>query len=50
MAFTPSIAILVLGRFIVGLGVGTAAMVVPVYLAEISPTSIRGILVSSNVV
>ena len=50
MAFTPSIVILVCGRFVVGLGVGTAAMVVPVYLAEIAPTTIRGILVGSNIV
>ena len=50
MAFSPFIAILVFGRFVVGLGVGTAAMVVPVYLAEISPTTIRGILVGSNIV
>ena len=49
MAFTPSIFILVVGRFVVGLGVGTAAMVVPVYLAEIAPTSIRGILVGANI-
>ena len=50
MAFTPSIFILVVGRFVVGLGVGTAAMVVPIYLAEIAPTSIRGALVASNIV
>jgi len=50
MAFTPSIAILIIGRFIVGLGVGVAAMVVPVYLAEISPKKYRGVIVNSNVV
>lgn len=50
MAIAPTIPILVVGRFIVGLGVGVAAMVVPVYLAEISPKNIRGILVNLNVV
>jgi SP family myo-inositol transporter-like MFS transporter 13 len=50
MAITPSIPILVVGRFIVGLGVGVAAMVVPIYLAEIAPKNIRGTLVNLNVV
>jgi len=50
MAFTPSIAILIVGRFIVGLGVGVAAMVVPVYLSEVSPKKVRGIIVNLNVV
>ncbi|CAI2366912.1 unnamed protein product [Moneuplotes crassus] len=50
MAFTPSIFILVVGRFVVGIGVGVAAMVVPVYIAEISPKNIRGVLVNLNVV
>ena len=48
MAFSPSVNILILGRFIVGFGVGSAAIVVPVYLAEVSPASVRGILVSLN--
>ena len=48
MAFSPSVNILILGRFIVGLGVGSAAIVVPVYLAEVAPASVRGILVSLN--
>ena len=37
MTFTPSIALLIVGRFIIGVGVGTAAMVVPVYLSEFCP-------------
>lgn len=49
MGFSPSITVLVFGRFVVGLGVGVAAMVVPVYLAEVAPKSIRGTLVNLNV-
>lgn len=50
MAFSPNVAVLVVGRFIVGLGVGVAAMIVPVYIAEVAPKNIRGILVNLNVV
>lgn len=48
MAFAGDIPVLMVGRFIVGLGVGTASMVVPVYLAEVSPTEIRGTVVAVN--
>jgi MFS family permease len=37
MAIAPDVGILIVGRFIVGVGVGIAAMVVPMYLAEVSP-------------
>jgi MFS family permease len=37
MAMAPTIPILMTARFIVGIGVGVAAQVVPVYLAEVSP-------------
>jgi sugar porter (SP) family MFS transporter len=47
-AAAPSVGILVLARFILGLGVGTAAMVVPLYLSEIAPTAIRGAITSLN--
>mmetsp|Transcript_15952 Transcript_15952/g.13928 ORF Transcript_15952/g.13928 Transcript_15952/m.13928 type:complete len:157 (+) Transcript_15952:424-894(+) len=50
MAFTPSILILISGRFIVGIGVGVAAMVVPIYLAEVAPKQIRGMIVNFNVI
>ncbi|SPO35350.1 related to myo-inositol transporter [Pseudozyma flocculosa] len=39
---------LVLGRVLVGLGVGMASMVVPTYLAEVAPTSVRGRIVGFN--
>lgn len=39
---------LVLGRVLVGLGVGMASMIVPTYLAECAPTSIRGRIIAVN--
>ncbi|EST06242.2 General substrate transporter [Kalmanozyma brasiliensis GHG001] len=39
---------LVLGRVLVGLGVGMASMVVPTYLAEIAPTKVRGRIIGIN--
>ena len=47
-AFAPSVGILVAARFIIGLGVGSAALVVPLYLSEIAPTEIRGAITSLN--
>ncbi|KAH7049396.1 general substrate transporter [Macrophomina phaseolina] len=40
-----SLGLLIAGRVVAGLGIGTAAPVIPVYIAEISPPSIRGRLV-----
>ena len=37
MGYADSVEMLMLGRVIVGLGVGVAAQIVPLYLAEISP-------------
>ncbi|VDL85870.1 unnamed protein product [Schistocephalus solidus] len=36
---------LICGRFVVGAGVGLASMTVPVYIAECSPSEIRGRLI-----
>lgn len=47
-AFAESIGIFILGRIVGGLGVGVAILVAPVYIAEISPASKRGWLVSFN--
>jgi sugar porter (SP) family MFS transporter len=48
VAFAPSVAFIILGRFLLGLGVGLASMVVPLYIAEIAPADRRGALVSLN--
>src|SRR5437588_3488012 len=47
-ALAPSIGVLIAARFILGLAVGSAAMVVPLYLAEISPAEERGAITSLN--
>ncbi|CAL0300439.1 unnamed protein product [Lupinus luteus] len=49
MAAASDPYILIFGRFLVGLGVGVASVTAPVYIAEVSPSEIRGSLVSSNV-
>jgi sugar porter (SP) family MFS transporter len=47
-AVAPSVWVLVAARVIIGLAVGSAALVVPLYLAEIAPTEIRGAVASLN--
>src|SRR5215212_8139507 len=37
VALTPNVVILIFGRFVLGLGVGLASLVVPLYIAEIAP-------------
>ncbi|KGN53026.1 inositol transporter 1 [Cucumis sativus] len=49
MAAAPDPYILIAGRFLVGMGVGVASVTAPVYIAEASPSEIRGGLVSTNV-
>lgn len=48
MALAPTVGVLMLGRFLVGLGVGVAAQIVPLYLSEVAPIEIRGKVVSVN--
>jgi sugar porter (SP) family MFS transporter len=45
--FAPDTVILVIGRLIVGGGVGVAAVAAPLYAAELAPTSLRGRFVSA---
>lgn len=48
MAVAPNPGVLILGRVLVGLGVGAASVSVPLYISEASPAKIRGALVSTN--
>jgi sugar porter (SP) family MFS transporter len=45
---SPSVGQLVAARILGGLGVGVASLLVPVYIAELSPPESRGALVSLN--
>jgi MFS transporter, SP family, sugar:H+ symporter len=47
-AAAPGAGALVAARFVLGLAVGSAALVVPLYLSEIAPTKIRGAIASLN--
>ncbi|HUB15086.1 MAG TPA: sugar porter family MFS transporter [Acetobacteraceae bacterium] len=47
-AVAQGVAVLVVGRFLVGLAIGVASMLTPLYLAEIAPASDRGAIVSLN--
>ncbi|KAF7807225.1 inositol transporter 1-like [Senna tora] len=49
MAVAPDPYVLIVGRLFVGVGVGIASVTAPVYIAEASPSEIRGGLVSTNV-
>jgi sugar porter (SP) family MFS transporter len=47
-ALAPGLAILLAGRLLVGVGIGGASMLTPLYLAEVAPSQERGALVSFN--
>ena len=44
--FAPSVGWLVFGRMILGLAIGMVNFVIPLYLSELSPQRVRGMLVS----
>ncbi|CAD6210026.1 unnamed protein product [Miscanthus lutarioriparius] len=46
MGLAPDYGLLMVGRFVAGIGVGFALMIAPVYTAEVAPTSARGFLTS----
>jgi len=48
MAVAPNPWVIIIGRILVGLGVGMASMTAPLYISEASPARIRGALVSTN--
>ena len=47
-AISPNLVFFLVCRVIVGLGIGAAASVVPVYISEIAPARLRGRLVTLN--
>ena len=47
-AFSPGYVVLLAARVVIGLAVGAASMVVPLYISEVAPPRIRGALVSFN--
>ncbi|KAI2642281.1 putative MFS myo-inositol transporter [Xylaria nigripes] len=48
-AFSANVSQMVLGRSIVGLAIGAASFVTPLYLAELAPAAHRGMVVTMNV-
>ena len=49
MSAAPTPEVLLVGRLVVGLGVGLAAMAVPMFISEAAPAAMRGKLVIVNV-
>lgn len=47
-AFSPSLGVLIAMRFVIGLAVGSASEVVPLFIGEAAPPKLRGALVSFN--
>jgi MFS transporter, SP family, solute carrier family 2 (myo-inositol transporter), member 13 len=43
-----SVSQFAVGRFVVGLGVGSAAMIVPLYIGELAPAKYRGRMIAFN--
>ncbi|KAH8152618.1 uncharacterized protein LAJ45_03459 [Morchella importuna] len=48
-ALSGSVWLMVAGRFVIGIGVGLASLIVPLYLAELSPANYRGRMIIINV-
>ncbi|KEQ81713.1 hypothetical protein M438DRAFT_357666 [Aureobasidium pullulans EXF-150] len=48
IAFSFSLAQLIVGRLILGVGVGGAAVICPLYITELAPTAARGRCVGTN--
>ena len=46
-SLAPGTVMLVLGRFVIGLGVGVASVAAPLYAAEMAPAESRGRFVST---
>lgn len=48
VAVSPGVPVMTAARFVLGLAVGSASVITPLYLSEIAPPHIRGRLVSFN--
>jgi SP family myo-inositol transporter-like MFS transporter 13 len=48
MGVSPNYEFLVLGRLIIGIGIGFASLTTPIYIAEVAPSNLRGRLVTVN--
>lgn len=48
LACAPGLPALIAGRIVVGLAIGVASMTVPLFVAELSPSTMRGLCVSMN--
>jgi sugar porter (SP) family MFS transporter len=46
--FSPSFSLLIISRFIIGLGIGLSSSTVPVYLSELAPARLRGAMGALN--
>jgi len=46
MALAPDYVVLMLGRFVIGLGVGSASMNMPIIISEMAEAQVRGMLVT----
>jgi SP family galactose:H+ symporter-like MFS transporter len=47
-ALTPLISLLIAGRIVVGIAIGIASFIAPMYISELAPARVRGSLVSVN--
>ncbi|GMI36656.1 hypothetical protein TrRE_jg3982 [Triparma retinervis] len=48
MGLSPNYQALVVGRLIIGVGIGFASLTTPIYIAELAPSNLRGRLVTVN--
>ncbi|RYQ93179.1 hypothetical protein Ahy_B09g099460 [Arachis hypogaea] len=48
MALAPNPMLIIMGRFLVGLGVSFASITALIYIVKVSPSEIRGGLISAN--
>jgi len=48
LAFSPNVLWIICGRFVVGFAIGVSSATAPLYIAELAPRSIRGMLVTMN--